>query len=166
MLAELQNSKNNFTLKSYTESSKKENEFVSDDVGAAYTEQLLADSNAEGKERAKPGGSGGTIYWDPYGTPIPTTNGIQSNGVTDLAHELFHALDANRGLLDDRNESGVKRSEWQAVYRENILRIQLGHPLRTHYIKKTDPSGNVLEGTGPRMINSGNAPILPPWYKA
>jgi hypothetical protein len=40
-----------------------------------------------------------------------------------------------------RIQDGVMRNEWQAVYRENVLRVQIGQPLRTNYIKSIDPSG-------------------------
>jgi hypothetical protein len=112
------------------------------------------------------GGSGGTIYWNPSGSPLPTTSGVQTNGTMDLGHEMFHGLDANRGLLDQRRDfGGVKRDEWQAVYRENMVRSQSGLPLRTHYQILKDPSGNVLGGTGPRMITPASTPLLPSWYK-
>lgn len=165
MLNELQTSKNNFDIKSFKANANKRDEFDATDVGAAFNNQLLTDPSATGTQRAKSGGSGGTIYWDPSGVEIPTTNGTQVNPAIDLAHEMFHALDANRGLLDDRLEQGIKRGEWQAVFRENTLRSQMGVPLRTHYVKSVDQSGNVLGGAGPRMITNSNTPILPSWYK-
>jgi RHS repeat-associated protein len=108
-------------------------------------------------------GSGGTITWYSSGVSIPTTNGQQRNGMIDLAHELFHGLDANRGLLDNRKEQGVTRSEWQAVYRENILRGQLNLPLRTHYEAYKNNVGYNI-GIGPSMLNSSNKSIRPYWY--
>jgi RHS repeat-associated protein len=108
-------------------------------------------------------GSGGTITWNSSGVSIPTTNGQQRNGITDLGHELFHGLDANRGLLDTREEQGVSRSEWQAVYRENIFRGQSNLPLRTHYKTYKDDVG-YNRGIGPSMLNSSGSPIRPFWY--
>jgi hypothetical protein len=106
------------------------------------------------------GGSGGTITWNSLGVLVPTTGGLDKNGITDLAHELFHGLDANRGLLDNRKEQGVSRSEWQAVYRENMLRSQLGNtPLRTYYHRNQYGLGD-----GPRMLDKTNNPIKPYWY--
>src|SRR5690606_25114536 len=110
LLQELQGSKNSFFIKHFSYNPKKRDEFIPDNIGAAYNNQLLTDPNASGTHRATPGGSGGTVYWNPAGTPLPTTSGIQSNASTDLGHELFHALDANRGLLDDRLHFGVVRS--------------------------------------------------------
>ncbi len=81
------------------------------------------------------------------------------------SHELFHALDANRGLLDERLEQGIKRSEWQAVYRENIHRQQMGLPLRTYYRSQEDQSGKSIQGLPPYMLTPGSTPILPFWYK-
>ena len=111
------------------------------------------------------GGSGGTIFWNPSGAILSTTSGSKKNSTTDLAHELFHGLDANRGLLDDRDEQGVKRSEWQATYRENVLRSQLGMPLRTHYINLLDTNGKHIGGYGPYLLTPLNTPLLPAWYK-
>jgi hypothetical protein len=48
------------------------------------------------------GGSGGRIFGHPSGAELPTTNGGQVNPITDLAHEMFHGRDANRGLLIDK----------------------------------------------------------------
>lgn len=96
---------------------------------------------------------------------MATLNGGTISEETDLAHEMFHALDANRGLLDKRSYNGLERSEWQAVYRENILRGQLNRPLRTYYITTKDPSGNYVGGDGPSMLAGKNIPILPYWYK-
>lgn len=79
---------------------------------------------------------------------------------------MFHGLDANRGLLDKRTylHSNIDRSEWQAVYRENIMRSQLKIPLRTYYIIQQDTSGTILHGIGPYMVTPDNKPILPYWY--
>ena len=46
---------------------------------------------------------------------------------------MFHGMDANHGLLDNRLYKGIKKDEWQAVYNENRLRKELGLPLRTYY---------------------------------
>ncbi|MBW6479332.1 MAG: hypothetical protein K0B37_07875 [Bacteroidales bacterium] len=165
MVTELQSSTNNFTIE------KGPSEFSRDDTYKAYANQFQTDPSqtatynmlsANGVNFA--GGSGGTISWNPKGTTLPIVGGTGTNGTIDLAHEMFHGLDANRGLLDDRVQNGVKRSEWQAVYRENTLRGQLGVPLRTHYISVQNPSGVVTGGTGPRMITPANTPILPTWY--
>ena len=175
MIAELSSSTNHFTIEHAKNNPKgRQSEFKSSDHNKAYANQLATDPAAAKTYAALTkagvslaGGSGGTIYWDPSGSALPTTVGIKTAAFSDLAHEMFHGLDANRGLLDDRAylDPKVDRAEWQAVYRENIMRSQLKMPLRTHYIKTTDPSGTVLGGAGPRMITPANKPILPSWYK-
>ena len=167
MVTELQSSINNFTIE------KGPSEFRRDDTYKAYANQFQTDPSytatynillASGVNFA--GGSGGRISWNPLGSSLPIVGGTGINAATDLAHEMFHGLDANRGLLDDRQhlDPRINRSDWQAVYRENTLRAQLGVPLRTHYISVQSPSGVVTGGDGPSMITPANAPILPPWY--
>ena len=109
------------------------------------------------------GGSGGTVTWNYYGTSLPTTVGSSINGHMDLAHELSHAFDSNKGLLDNRIEQGVTRTEWQAVHKENIIRGQLGLPLRTHYEIIQNTKGECIGGTGPRMLTDENKPLPLSW---
>lgn len=165
MVGELQSSANNFTLV------KGDSKFTPSNATKAYANQIQTDPAQAGTFQALQsagvnfaGGSGGTISWNPSGATLPTLNGSGVNGTTDLAHEMFHGLDANRGLLDNRVDLGIERSEWQAVYRENVLRSQLGSPLRTHYIKTVDANGAFLGGSGTRMLTPANQPILPNWY--
>ena len=107
------------------------------------------------------GGSGGTIYWKSSGAMLPTVKGGLVNSPMDLAHEMFHGRDANRGLMDDREYEGIERNDWSAVYSENILRGQLGIQLRTHYKTAIDPSGKYIGGTGARMLTPANQPYKP-----
>ncbi len=165
MVEELQSSANNFTIV------KGDSKFIANNAIKAYANQIQTDPAQAGTFQAiqnaginLAGGSGGIILWNPSGATLPTLNGSGANGTTDLAHEMFHALDSNRGLLDNRIEQGIKRDEWQAVYRENLLRSQLGSPLRTHYIKTIDANGNFIGGSGARMLTPANHPILPNWY--
>ena len=165
MVGELQSSANNFTLV------KGDSKFTASNATKAYANQIQTDPAQAGTFQALQnasvnlaGGSGGTISWNPSGATLPTLNGSGVNGTTDLAHEMFHGLDANRGLLDNRVDQGIERSEWQAVYRENVLRSQLGSPLRTHYIKTVDANENFLGGSGIRMLTPANQAILPNWY--
>ncbi len=169
MLSELEGSKNKFTIVDIVNGDSK---FKESSTPKAYANELQTDPSQAGSLQSLTqagvnlkGGSGGTISWNPSGAILPTTDGGQTNATTDLAHEMFHCLDANRGLLDDRLQDEVKRSEWQAVYRENVLRGQIGQPLRTHYIKSVDPSGAYIGGVGIRMITPANQPILPTGYK-
>ena len=142
--------------------------FNADIFEKAYKIQFLTDperfyyyNNAEDKSIFD-GGSGGTIKWNPSGTKIPTTEGGTINAMIDLAHEMFHAKDANHGRLDDRLEKEIKRNEWQSIYYENILRIQLELPLRTHFFTEEDINGNFIGGSGTYMLDNG-LPIKPWW---
>ncbi len=76
---------------------------------------------------------------------------------------MFHGMDANHGLLDNRLYKGIKKDEWQAVYNENRLRKELGLPLRTYYKKGIDPEG-MLHPVGEKMIRRGKQKELN-WYK-
>jgi len=163
LLSELQSSDNNFTIEKSSKS-----EFVSNDPVKAYATQLQADPSQASSLSALTsagksliGGSGGTIRWNPSGTTIQTLSGLRSNGAVDLAHELFHGQQANNGLLDSRRHQGIPRNDWGAVYNENMLRGQLGLPLRTHYQKSVTSDGVIQGGTGARMLTPFNMPILP-----
>ncbi len=154
MLNELQSSTNMFNIKQNNQS-----KFEYEDRIKAYANQILSDPELATKYMAMDidlsGGSGGNVLWNPYGTPLHTTQGLLSNNCADLAHELFHALDSNRGLIDDKPEQGLARREWQAVYRENVLREELGFPLRTYYQTKSSLV---------KIVNEFNLPIHPYWY--
>ncbi|WP_347160472.1 RHS repeat-associated core domain-containing protein [Pontibacter chitinilyticus] len=166
MVGELQSSDNNFTIV------KGDSKFTPSNPLKAHANELQTDPAQASSLQALvnaginlSGGSGGTISWNPSGSTLPTLNGAGLNSVTDLAHEMFHGLDANRGLLDSRISQGIERSEWQAVYRENVLRGQLNVSLRTHYIKAVDSNGKFIGGSGTRMLTPANKPLLPSWYK-
>ncbi|WP_249030965.1 M91 family zinc metallopeptidase, partial [Flavobacterium columnare] len=165
MIQELQSSKNEFTI------SKGASEFNETDRYKGYANQLATDPSAKNSFDAltkmgidMTGGSGGAVTWDPSGGSIPTTAGMKTNATIDLSHEMFHALDSNRGMLDDRRENGVKRDEYQAVFRENNLRGQLNLPLRTHYQTTFDING-MKTSYGPSMLNNSNQNVKPLWYK-
>ena len=68
-------------------------------------------------------------------------------------------------IKDNRSHNGLERSEWQAVYSENISRGQLNRPLRTYYITTKAPSGNYVGGDGPSILADKNIPISLYWYK-
>jgi len=176
LVNELQNSSNTFTVANASDVGNPkmgQSGFVASNTMQASAHQIQTDPAASTQNAALraaginlSGGSGGTIYWNSMGSPLPTLSGLQVNAVTDLGHELFHGFDANRGLLDSRTDfgPGVKRDEWQAVYHENILRSELSTPLRTFYKMSVDMSGTVIGGTGPSMLTPKNQPVLPNWY--
>lgn len=72
---------------------------------------------------------------------------------TNLAHELYHAEDANFGLTDDRRYNNLPRDGWRASYFENQLRSSLGYPYRSHY--------NTKQGLI-RILDANNKPISIP----
>ena len=78
--------------------------------------------------------SSGTIFWNPNGNKLPTTGGWATDESPDLGHEFSHAFD---DLVSYNYKVGIYKElstkEWKAVYRENLIRTELGLPLRTHY---------------------------------
>ena len=122
------------------------------------------------------GGSGGTISWSPsnkFYIIDQYENCNSQKTFLALFHEMAHASDANNGLLyygSNYNSyqgtyEGLKKSEWRAVYRENLFRIQRGLPLRKYYGVDGSGPGCEARGVGPRLLDSNNTPInYPPYY--
>lgn len=173
LINDLHTSKNTFYIKAATPDG---NNFEPSDVNRAMAKQLETDPTLKNMYEALlekgllDGGSGGDIFWCPYGSELPTIAGdspmIDICPATDLGHELRHASDANHGELDDRIYNGEKRKEWKAVYSENKIRGQLGRPLRTHYgsVKERNIFGvlHTVRGCGTFMLKDGQ-PYLPQW---
>jgi hypothetical protein len=163
-LNELQSSINNFTIQNSST-----NEFVVDprQRTAGYAGQLQTDPQYAGQLAATTasamlGGAGGIINWDPSGANVWTFGGGQSNNATsNSGHELFHGRDSNRGLLDTRTNQGLKQDEWQATFKENQLRSQMGLPLREYY--KSKLNNGIISPLAPRVLNGNNQPIRPSW---
>jgi RHS repeat-associated protein len=163
IVSELQNSKNNFTIRRGSE-----NKFVASESRRSFGNipEVMATVGVGGTTIA--GGSGGTIFWNPSNG----TSGMNAAGNIDrpafigLGHEMAHARDANDGTLypsDDYTntqtgatyqamQNGLKKSEWRAVYMENIIRMQAGVPLRVNY--GLSDNGEVLSGTGPSTVQT------------
>ncbi|MCC8034589.1 MAG: type III secretion system effector protein [Rikenellaceae bacterium] len=163
MISELSASASYFNI---VQSNK--NEFKADNIIKAYGQQHISENSATYQMMGMnhiSGGSGGTIYWNPNGIDLPTTTGMRNDPSVVLGHEMFHGLDANRGALVSGEHNGIRKNEWQAVYRENMMRGQAGIPLRTHYETAVTSNGVRIGGSGPRMITSANQPILPSWYR-
>ena len=87
---------------------------------------------------------GGTIQWNPTGNGESTYEQSSPGKVIaklakrpdiNLLHELAHAWDNMAGLLTNEQTSykGLKVSEWTGVRTENMIRKEMGLPLRTHY---------------------------------
>jgi RHS repeat-associated protein len=158
MVRELEGSTNSFTIRKGT------NEFIADKTTASFSNipEVMATSGGT----LIGGGSGGTIYWNPGSS----TSGMNTAGNTTrpafigLGHEMAHARDANNGVMYLSNDytnpitgvtynalfNGLKKSEWRAVYYENLIRAQTGVPLRTNYGLSDD--GEKYTGTGPLTL--------------
>jgi len=119
-------------------------------------------------------GSGGTVYWDPYGSMVEENDLKNFDPMISLAHELAHAYTAMLGIgyYKDAPEFGSDktRDEWSAMYFENLLRKELGIPLREYYGLDlvhsiidpiTGKKDKELIPRGPKLIRNGQ-PYLPP----
>jgi hypothetical protein len=165
LVSELQNSTNMFTIKSG------DNAFVpnsSAKAGANLAEVQSVTGNTVGSS-----GSGGTIYWNANSTSggLNLTESTSRPAYIGLGHEMEHASDSNQGLLHFSSDytnavtgatyfstsNGLLKSEWRAVYRENLIRGQAGIPLRTHY--GYDMTTGVPRPIGPRLLTPANLPI-------
>ncbi len=97
-------------------------------------------------------GSGGVIKWNPNST----SGAIDMKGSTtrpayiSLGHEFIHGSDSNRGVLDYNMKDGIRMAEWNAVYRENLIRGEANIPLRMNY--GLDISTGKRVRTGPNLF--------------
>lgn len=96
-------------------------------------------------------GAGGTIGWNPKSLDLPPH--------ISLAHEMYHAFDSVRGILDMRFVNGedyefALMSEYRAVYFENIVRKASGIAYRTHYGQDQTGPGVLDEFNEPRKMPS------------
>lgn len=96
-------------------------------------------------------GAGGKINWNPQTKDLPAH--------IALAHEMFHAFDSIRGILDMRfvvgdSYEGTLLSEYRAVYFENIARKASGVEYRTHYGQDQTGPGVLDEHGDPRKMPS------------
>ena len=96
-------------------------------------------------------GTGGTISWNPKTAGLPPH--------VALIHEMYHAFDSIRGILDMRFVHGEKYesafvSEYRAVYFENLARKAAGVEYRTHYGQNQTGPGVLDENGNPRKMPS------------
>lgn len=89
-------------------------------------------------------GAAGNIVWNPTAKDIPAE--------ASLAHEMFHALDVVRGIIDMREVRGenyepAMLSEYRGVYMENLFRKAAGAPIRRYY-GKTQKGPDLLDEHG------------------
>jgi len=107
-------------------------------------------------------GTGGSIAWHPT-MEIWTTEEDGKTRILDpdiaLAHEMYHAFDSIRGLLDQRGVQGegyenTNVAEYRASYFENLVRKELGLKYRKYY-SAGEGKGGILDEFGePRFISS------------
>lgn len=97
-------------------------------------------------------GSGGIIKWNPGSTSggMDITGSTSRPAYIGLGHELVHGSDSNQGILDYSMKEGLYKAEWNAVYRENLIRGQANIPLRSNY--GLDISTGKPVGTGPNLF--------------
>ena len=86
---------------------------------------------------------GGTILWNPTGNgessyeqsaPDKVISTLKNRPEMNLLHELAHAWDNMAGLLAYKMEyKSLAVREWTAIRTENMIRKEMGLPLRTHY---------------------------------
>lgn len=109
-------------------------------------------------------GYGGHVYWSP--ALVAKSKFMEADGVERvapkevvLAHELMHAYDAIRGLLDRRFvQSKVLEqttvAEFRAVYLENYMRKNMGGEYRRFY--------SYSDGAVKDLLDDNDEPILLP----
>lgn len=109
-------------------------------------------------------GTGGIVFWDSvkeYSAMESDDNIRGTPTFIALAHELYHAYDSIRGLLDRRMIKGESYEfqpviEYRAVYFENIMRKHYGRLYRKYYSAPSkNVVGSMLDDLGnPRWIES------------
>ena len=132
---------------------------ISDLQNSGTHYKIIAGASGYEKNKQK-----NTITWSSNGTKMPVQGNPlgESNGTCDLAHELSHAFDDNNNWTDVTPVDKLKKSEWVACYRENLIREELGLRYRTYYKKNETPDGTFLGGDKPYLLNDdGTAPYLP-----
>jgi len=101
-----------------------------------------------------------TIYWNPEGDELFKT--LEPNATTDLGHEFSHVYDkANGTTYPTDNVDNCPRNEWQAVYRENMIRKELGVPYRRGYRVLLLNNDGTKTPYFTKMLTSGGLPYVP-----
>lgn len=101
-------------------------------------------------------GSGGKIHFNPQKKLTSIESDEQERELPPyitLAHEMYHAYDAVRGLLDVRFVIHEKMemtqvSEYRATYFESTIRKRLGLKLRKYYSKSGHKTQSLLDDSG------------------
>lgn len=108
-------------------------------------------------------GSGGKIFWNPnMKAQFIESDYIKRTILPELvlAHEMYHAYDSIRGLMDRRLVNGedlefIEATEYRAVFFENQLRKELGLKYRRYY-------SSVNDFSKPDLLTDENEPIFIP----
>jgi RHS repeat-associated protein len=102
-----------------------------------------------------------TIYWNPQGEQL--FKSLEPNPTTDLGHEFSHAYDKATGAeYPTDNYDHCPRNEWQAVYRENMIRGEMGVPYRKGYrVFLYNKNDGTKKPYFTKMISSSGLPFLP-----
>jgi hypothetical protein len=112
------------------------------------------------KIRFKKIGAGGRIYWN-YKSKSTSIESDDETRVTNasvvLAHEMYHAYDSVRGLLDTRyvkskELESIGLLEYRASFMENQIRRELGFKYRKFYSSPIDYSS-------PGLLDKNQQPI-------
>jgi RHS repeat-associated protein len=167
VISELQSSKHTYTIKDASLNTNKDQngqgktEFVENDHKKEYGVAL----NAISPNSSLLGGTGGTLYFDPFGSSgaVPIKGGWDTNPITNLAHEMFHAYEASFGMVnnDDALGTGLGRLEYRASYFENQIRAGLNAPLRSEYWFTINSVQGPVQGVA-QLLNSSGMPIYVP----
>ena len=104
-------------------------------------------------------GAGGEIGYDPkLSSLFVEDDGVKRPAATHvvLAHEMMHAFDGIRGLLDRREVVGkkfefIEVTEYRATYLENRIRKESGLHYRKYYSEGDGP-GSLLGDDGNPML--------------
>jgi RHS repeat-associated protein len=156
--------------RNFTIQNSSDNNFSPSDISSAYSFQIESNPSIPHGDISM-FGSGGTINWNPMGANSGGVwvlgGGKDNNPIINLAHEMYHGRDAQRGLLWDKDKpqgrfDGLYRSEWQATYYENLTRRELKSPLREYYFSGKDPNNNYFPYP-PRLLDANNNPIKQFW---
>lgn len=97
------------------------------------------------------------------GTNQLTTDGLEKNPIMDMFHELSHGFDADNGWMDNRDENGLSRNEWQANSRENYTRKELGFKYRILHGGGVFPNGEIDPSQKGVIIILNDKPVELTW---
>lgn len=107
-------------------------------------------------------GTGGRIAWH----PTMKIESVEADGKkrsldpdVALAHEMYHAFDSIRGLLDQRAVIGegwehTNVTEYRGTYFENLVRRELGLKYRKYYSESDDGADLLDENGEPVFVSS------------